>query len=189
MRFTAHQPKGIPRDGREGDLGRARHLACNTHLHLPAQHQPVHVLRRLIQRADADVGMAARVALQQAGQPLIGQRRHDRQRHGPRIAHAQLPRRIQHAVMRGQQFAQQRRHRQTQRRQLRPLAGFKQRRAQLLFQVLHGGGHGGLRPMRAFGRQPEAAMVGRQQELAQVLDLQRGGHDGRRLTSGFPKLT
>ncbi|MNL68350.1 hypothetical protein D3C87_1930620 [compost metagenome] len=73
MRFTAHQPKGIARDGREGDLGRARHLPGYAHLHLAAQHQPVHVLRRLIQRADADVGVAARVAFQQAGQPLIGQ--------------------------------------------------------------------------------------------------------------------
>ncbi|MNW04871.1 hypothetical protein D3C71_2010320 [compost metagenome] len=80
--------------------------------------------------------------------------------------------------MRGQQFTQQRRHGMPQRRQLRPLAGFEQRRAQLLFQVLHGGRHRRLRTVRALGRQAEAAVVGGQQELAQVLDLQGLGHDG-----------
>ncbi|KAG0738425.1 hypothetical protein G6F63_016557 [Rhizopus arrhizus] len=104
------------------------------------------------------------------------------------MALPQLARGIQHAVVRGKQFAQQRRHGMAQRRQLRALAGFEQRRAQLLLQILHGGRHRRLRTMRALGRQAKTTVVSRQQELAQMLDLQRLGHDGGPIKFRFSEI-
>ncbi|MNT18987.1 hypothetical protein D3C72_1542190 [compost metagenome] len=187
MTLAAAQPEGVARHWREGHLGRARHLPRHADLHFTRQDQAVHVGRRFVDGPDAYVGMAARVALQQPWQPFVGQRRHDGQRHRPLATHAELPRRVQHPVMGGKQFSKQRRHRSPQRRQLGTLAGFEQRRAQLLLQVLHGGRHRGLRTERALRGQAEAAVVRGQQELAQVLDLQGRGHGG--LTKfGFPEI-
>jgi hypothetical protein len=42
--------------------------------------------------------------------------------------------------------------------------------------------------MRALGRQAKTAVVSRQQELAQMLDLQRLGHDGGPIKFRFSEI-
>lgn len=164
----AVQASGIRAQSGDAELG------------LAAGHHGADLGRRHIGDLQAHAGIVHGEPPQHQRQPLLRQRRHDRQGNRPLFARRQQADLVLHAVVQGHQLSQQGQHGLAQGCQPGLVSMLEQAAAHLGFQALHRQRDGGLGAMGFLGRGPQALPRGGDDELTKLGDLERVGHGKRR---------